>query len=160
MSWECSPRPRNWRKWTLWQRSRSQPARTQRAQRLHPRFDMAEWKFVLPTWSGELLSRGSSVTRWSIYPPRWVLYCGHLWFYLRFVDKSIWRRKPKTISAQTVESRTLGLSGSLAKDHRRRVGSIGTVIGLPFLEDILKFILKKRNRQNKKNTTNITEIFY
>ena len=98
----------------------------------------------------EPLSPGSTVTfRWSIHPAEVGTYRGTIWFYLRFVDKSTGEESRKTISAQTVEIEAvnfLGLSGSFARTTGVVGSIVGTVIGFPFLEDILKFILKKRKQ--------------
>jgi len=112
------------------------------------RFDLAGMEVRPAELVSEPLSPGSSVTfRWSIHPAEVGTYRGTLWFYLRFVDKSTGEESRKTISAQTVEIEAvnfLGLSGSLARTTGVVGSIVGTVIGFPFLEDILKFILKKR----------------
>lgn len=117
------------------------------------RFDIAGMEVRPAETVSESLLPGSSVTfYWSIRPPEVGVYQGTIWLHLRFVDKSNGAESRKAISAQIVEIRAvnlLGLSGNLAR-ATGVVGSIvGTVIGFPFLEDILKFLLKKRNKQNK-----------
>ena len=112
------------------------------------RFDMAGMEVRPADLVSEPLSPGSSVTfRWSIHPAEVGTYRGTIWLYLRFVDKSTGEESRKTISAQTVEIEAvnfLGLSGSFARTAGVVGSIVGTVIGFPFLEDILKFILKKR----------------
>jgi hypothetical protein len=117
------------------------------------RFDIAGLEVRPTDLVSEPLSPGNSVTfRWSIRPAEVGTYRGTIWFYLRFVDKATGEESRKTISAQTVEIEAvnfLGLSGSLARTTGVVGSVLGTVIGFPFLEDIVKFILKKRNKQNK-----------
>jgi len=112
------------------------------------RFDIAGMEVRPADLVSEPLSPGSSVTfRWSIHPAEVGTYRGTIWLYLRFVDKSTGEESRKTISAQTVEIEAvnfLGLSGSFARTTGVVGSIVGTVIGFPFLEDILKFILKKR----------------
>jgi hypothetical protein len=43
----------------------------------------------------------------------------------------------------------VGLSGNMARTTGVVGSVVGTVIGFPFLEDIVKFILKKRNKPNQ-----------
>jgi len=117
------------------------------------RFDIAGMEVRPAELVSEPLSRGSSVTfYWSIRPPEEGDYRGTIWLYLRFVDKSNGEESRKTVSAQIVEIEAvnfLGLSGNFARTTGVVGSVVGTVIGFPFLEDIVKFILKKRNKQNK-----------
>jgi hypothetical protein len=117
------------------------------------RFDIAGLEVRPAELVSEPLSPGSSVTfRWSIHPPEVGHYRGTIWLYLRFVDKLNGEESRKTVSAQIVEIEAvnfLGLSANFAMTTGVIGSVVGTVIGFPFLEDILKFILKKRNKQNK-----------
>jgi hypothetical protein len=117
------------------------------------RFDIAGMEIRPADLVSEPLSPGSSVTfYWSIRPPDAGVYHGTIWLHLRFVDKSSGEESRKAVSAQIVEIEAvnlLGLSGNLARTTGVVGSIVGTVIGFPFLEDILKFILKKRNKQNK-----------
>lgn len=117
------------------------------------RFDIAGMEVRPADLVSEPLSPGNSVTfRWSIHPAEVGTYRGTIWFYLHFVDKSTGEESQKTISAQTVEIEAvnfLGLSGSFARTTGVVGSVLGTVIGFPFLEDMIKFIFKKRNKQNK-----------
>lgn len=117
------------------------------------RFDIAGMEVRPADLVSEPLSPGSSVTfYWSIRPPEAGDYRGTIWLYLRFVDKLNGEESRKTVSAQIVEIEAvnfLGLSGNFARTTGVIGSVVGTVMGFPFLEDILKFILKKRNKQNK-----------
>jgi hypothetical protein len=117
------------------------------------RFDVAGMEIRPAELVSESLSPGSSVTfYWSIRPPEAGVYHGTIWLHLRFIDKSNGVESRKAVSAQIVEieaANFLGLSGNLARTTGVVGSVVGTIIGFPFLEDILRFILKKRNRQNK-----------
>lgn len=117
------------------------------------RFDLAGVEVRPADLISEPLAQGNSATfYWSIRPPEVGVYRGTIWLYLRFVDKSNGEESRKTVSAQIVEieaANILGLSGQFAR-LTGVVGSVvGTIIGLPFLEDIVKFLFKGRNRRHK-----------
>jgi len=114
------------------------------------RFDIAGMEVRPAELVSEPLSPGNSVTfYWSIRPPEAGDYRGTIWLYLRFVDKQNGEESRKTVSAQIVEIKAVNLFG-LSGNFGRTIGVVGsvvgTVIGFPFLEDILKFILKKRSK--------------
>jgi hypothetical protein len=117
------------------------------------RFDIAGMEVRPADSVSEPLLPGNSVTfYWSIRPPEAGVYNGTIWLHLRFVDKSSGEESRKAVSAQLLEIEAvylLGLSGNLARTTGVIGSIVGTVIGFPFLEDILKFVLKKRNKQNK-----------
>jgi hypothetical protein len=117
------------------------------------RFDIAGMEVRPTELVSEPLSPGSSVTfYWSIRPPEVGVYRGTIWFYLRFVDKSNGEESRKTVSVQIVEIEAVnlfGLSGNFARTTGVIGSVVGTVIGFPFLEDIIKFIFKKRNGRSK-----------
>jgi len=117
------------------------------------RFDLAGVEVRPADLISEPLAQGNTATfYWSIRPPEVGVYRGTIWLYLRFVDKLNGEESRKTVSAQIVEieaANILGLSGQFAR-MTGVVGSIvGTIIGLPFLEDIIKFLFKGRNRRHK-----------
>jgi hypothetical protein len=97
------------------------------------------------------LSEGQTATfRWSIRPPDVGVYRGTIWLYLRFVDKLNGDESRLTVSAQIVEIEAvnlIGLSGSAARTAGFIGSIVGTVIGFPFLEDIVKFLYGKRRRK-------------
>jgi hypothetical protein len=117
------------------------------------RFDIAGMEVRPPELVSEALSPGNTVTfRWSIRPPNVGVYRGTIWLYVRFVDKQSGEESRKTVSAQLVEIEAvnfLGLSGEFARTTGIIGSVIGTIIGFPFFEDIIKFILNRRNKVNK-----------
>lgn len=112
------------------------------------RFDIAGMEVRPAELVSEALSPGNSVTfRWSIHPSDVGVYQGTVWLYLRFVDKANGNESRKAISAQTVEIQAgnfFGLPVNVARATGVVGSVVGTVIGFPFLEDILKLIFKKR----------------
>ena len=114
------------------------------------RFDLAGMDVRPPDVVSEALSPGSSVTfQWSIRPADVGVYRGTIWLYLRFIDKHNGEENRKAISAQIVEIEAvnfLGLSGEFARTTGVIGSVVGTIIGFPFFEDIIKFILKRRNK--------------
>lgn len=111
------------------------------------RFDIAGME-VRP---GELISAPISqgqtaVFYWSIRPEEVGVYRGTVWLYLRFVDKSSAEESRNTVSAQIVEIEAvnlLGLSANLARATGMVGSVIGTVLGLPFFEDVLKGMFRR-----------------
>jgi len=97
------------------------------------------------------LANGQSATfNWSIRPPDVGVYRGTIWLYLRFVDKLNGEESRLTVSAQIVEIEAvnlIGLSGSTVRAAGFIGSIVGTVIGFPFLEDIVKFLYSKRRRK-------------
>ncbi len=114
------------------------------------RFDLAGMDVRPADLVSEALAPGNSVTfRWSIRPADVGVYRGTVWLYLRFVDKQTGEESRKTVSAQLVEIEAvnfLGLSGNWARTTGIIGSVVGTVIGFPFLEEIVKFLLKRRAR--------------
>ena len=114
------------------------------------RFDLAGTEIRPADLVSEPLSPGNSVTfRWSVRPQDVGLYRGTIWLYLRFVDKQTGEESQKTVSAQLVEIEAvnfLGLSGEFARTTGIIGSVVGTIIGFPFFEDILRFLLKRRNK--------------
>jgi len=112
------------------------------------RFDIAGMQVSPPGLTSQPLAQGQAVSfYWSILPDGVGVYRGTVWFYLRFVERASGEESQKTISAQPVEIEAvnfLGLSADLARSFGV-VGSIaGTIIGFPFLEDIVKFLFRRR----------------
>jgi hypothetical protein len=115
------------------------------------RFDIAGMEVRPMELVSAPMAQGNSVTFfWSIRPQEVGVYRGTIWLYLRFVDKSSGEESRKTVSAQLVEIEAvnmLGLSGQFARTTGVLGSIIGTVIGFPFLEDIIKFLFKGRNKR-------------
>ena len=119
------------------------------------RFDMGGMEISpMDTWS-QPLAQGQSVTfYWSIRPRETGIYRGTLWLYLRFVDKQSGEESQKAISAQLVEIEAVnlfGLSGNFARITGVIGSVVGTVIGFPFFEDILRWLVRRRNESGNQN---------
>jgi hypothetical protein len=102
----------------------------------------------------EPLKRGQSATfYWSIRPQETGVYRGTVWLHLNFTDKSTGAEDRIAISAQIIEIKAVdffGLSVNVARTSGVVGSVIGGVIGFPFLEDILKFLFKRKsNKENK-----------
>jgi len=112
------------------------------------RLDLAGMEVKPADLISEPLSPGQSVTfYWSIRPREVGLYRGTAWLYLRFVDKSNGEESRKAVTAQLVEIEAVNLLG-LPLGLVRGVGAVGSfiggVLGFPFLEDIVKFLYRRR----------------
>jgi hypothetical protein len=117
------------------------------------RFDIAGVEVRPADLISEPLTQGTAATfYWSVRPQQVGDYRGTIWLYLRFVDKSSGEESRKTVSAQIVDIEAvnlLGLSGSFARTTGVLGSIVGTVIGFPFFEDIIKFLFKKRGKSIK-----------
>jgi len=115
------------------------------------RFDIAGVEIRPTDLINVPLAQGQAATfLWSIRPPDVGIYRGTIWLYLRLVDKLNGEESRLTVSAQIVEIKAVnlvGLSGSLARTTGFIGSIVGTVIGFPFLEDIVKFLFRKRNQK-------------
>jgi hypothetical protein len=115
------------------------------------RFDIAGVEIQPTDLINVPLAKGQTATFiWSVRPPDVGIYRGTIWLYLRFVDKLTGEESRLTVSAQIVEIEAvnfIGLSGSAARTAGFIGSIVGTVIGFPFLEDIVKFLYSKRRRK-------------
>lgn len=116
------------------------------------KFDIAGLEVSPPELISQGLEQGQAVTFiWSVRPREVGVYRGTIWLYLRFVDKVSGEESRKTVAAQDVDIEAvnlLGLSASLARTLGVGGSVIGTIIGFPFFEDIVKFIFGRRKRRN------------
>jgi len=115
------------------------------------RLDLAGMDVKPADLISEPLTQGQSVTfYWSIRPTEVGVYRGTIWLYLRFVNKSTGEESRKTVSAQLIQIDAVNLLG-LPLGVVRSAGAVGSVVGgvlgFPFLEDIVKFLFKRRKRQ-------------
>jgi hypothetical protein len=115
------------------------------------RFDIAGLEVAPPDLISQPLSQGQSVTfLWSIRPEGAGVFRGTIWLFLRYVDKISGEENPMTVSAQSVDIEAvnfLGFSGSFARSFGAIGSVIGTVIGFPFLEDIVRFLFNRRRKK-------------
>jgi hypothetical protein len=99
----------------------------------------------------EPLKRGQSATfYWSVRPQETGTYRGTVWLHLNFVDKSTGEESRIAVSAQIIEIQAVdffGLSVNLARTSGVVGSVVGGVIGFPFLEDILKFLFRRKARK-------------
>ena len=114
------------------------------------RFDMAGMDVTPPEAILETLTRGRSSTfYWSIRPQETGIYRGTVWLHLNFVDKLTGEESRIAVSAQIVEIEAVdffGLSVNLARTTGVVGSIVGGVVGFPFIEDILKFIFRRRRK--------------
>jgi hypothetical protein len=117
------------------------------------RFDLAGMEIRPAELVSEPLSPGNSVTYlWSVHAPNAGVYRGTIWLYLRFVEKQTGEESRKTISAQIVEIEAvnlLGLSGEFARTSGVIGSVVGTIIGFPFFEDLVKLVFRRQNGRKK-----------
>jgi hypothetical protein len=101
----------------------------------------------------EPLKRGQSATfYWSIRPQETGVYRGTVWLHLSFVNKSTGEEDRIAVSAQIIEIEAVDFFGFSVNVARTAgvVGSVvGGVIGFPFLEDILRFLFKRKSNRRK-----------
>jgi hypothetical protein len=99
----------------------------------------------------EPLKRGQSVTfYWSIRPQETGVYRGTVWLHLNFADKSTGEASRIAVSAQIVEIEAVdffGLSVNLARTSGVIGSIVGGVVGFPFIEDIIKFLFKRKRKR-------------
>ncbi len=117
------------------------------------RFDIAGLQVSPPDLISQTLSQGQSVTfYWSVRPQEKGLYRGTVWLYLRFVEKVSGEESRRAVSAQIVEIEAVNFLGFPASVVRTvgGIGSlVGAVVGFPFFEDIVKFLLGRLRRKPK-----------
>jgi hypothetical protein len=108
------------------------------------RLDIAGLNIQPPDVQSESLTQGQAVTfYWSVQPTNAGTFRGTVWFYLRFVDKVSGAESRQTISAQPVRidaNNLLGFSGGFARTAGGIGSIIGAVLGLPFIDDVLKWL--------------------
>lgn len=98
----------------------------------------------------EPLKPGQSVTFfWSIRPQETGVYRGTVWLHLSFVDRVSGEESRIPVSAQMVEIEAVdffGLSVNVARTSGVVGSLVGGIVGFPFLEEIIKFVFKRRRK--------------
>ncbi len=112
--------------------------------------DLAGMEVSPPGITFEPLQPGQSATfYWSIRPEDAGTYRGTVWLHLNFRDKLSGEESRIAVSAQVIEIEAVDFFG-LSVNVARTSGVVGTiiggVIGLPFLEDIVRFLFKRRRK--------------
>ena len=114
------------------------------------RFDVAGMQVSPPDLSSQTLFPGQTVRFfWSIRPEEVGTYRGTIWLALRFVDKVSGDESQMAISAQVVEIEAVNFFGIPANVVRVAGGAgsvIGSILGFPFFEDILRFLFRRRRK--------------
>lgn len=119
---------------------------------------MAEARLDLPgmqvqpaeTVSETMLPGQKVVFFWSIRPQQVGNYKGIVWFYLRFIPKAGGDDSRQALSAQFIEVDAVTLFG-LKAGPARWLGMLGTVVGavlgFPFIEDVLQWIILRLQKR-------------
>jgi len=114
------------------------------------KFDVAGIQVSPPDLSSQTLAPGQTVRFfWSIRPEEVGTYRGTIWLYLRFVDKVSGEESQTAVSAQIVEIEAMNLFGIPANVVRVAGGAgsvIGSILGFPFLEDVVRILLNRRRK--------------
>ncbi len=111
------------------------------------RLDMAGLEISPSGTVSENLRPGHALTfYWSIRATEVGVYRGTLWFYLRFAPISGGPEQRQALSAQKIQIEAVNFFG-LAAQPVRWLGAggvlLGTVLGLPFAEDALRWLWRK-----------------
>lgn len=114
------------------------------------RIDMAGMEIQPPEAIYEPMNPGQPVKFfWSIRPQETGLYRGTVWLHLVFVDRISGEESRMAVSAQVVEIEAVdffGLSVNVARTSGVIGSLVGGIVGFPFLEDIVKFLFKRKKR--------------
>ena len=119
------------------------------------RLDMAGMEVQPPGTISEPLSPGQSVTfYWSVRPEKSGKYEGTAWLHLRFIPMSTLNGEQESriaVSVQFLEIRARSFLGFLNGGTARGIGAlgslIGSVLGFPFVDDLLKWLWGKVRRK-------------
>jgi hypothetical protein len=117
------------------------------------RLDLAGVQMQPAQAISEPLSKGKSVAfYWSVRPEESGNYQGSVWLHLVFISKETGEQSRIPISVQFIEIQVNTLFGRLSGSAARNVGAIGSaigsVLGFPFVSDLLKWVWGKRKRKS------------
>jgi hypothetical protein len=98
------------------------------------------------------MSPGQAVTFfWSVRPEDAGRYEGTAWLHLRFVPKGGGQESRIPISVQFLEIEAKSFLGFVPGGVARGIGAlgsaVGSVLGFPFVSDILKWIWRRQKRK-------------
>jgi hypothetical protein len=117
------------------------------------RLDLAGMQVQPAQAISEPLSPGKSVAFfWSVHPNDPGIYQGTVWLHLVFISKDTYEQSRIPLSVQFIDIRVNTLFGRLSGSTARGVGAIGSaigsVLGFPFVSDLLKWIWGRRKRKS------------
>jgi len=112
------------------------------------RLDMAGMEVQPSGTISEPLSQGQAVTfYWSVRPNESGKYEGTAWLHLRFVPKNGGEESRIPVSVQFLEIEAKSFLGLLSGGTARGIGALGSVVGsvlgFPFVDDLVKWVLRK-----------------
>ena len=119
------------------------------------RLDMAGMEVRPPGTISEPMTPGKAVTfYWSVRPEESGKYEGTVWLHLRFVPMADLNGEQEgriPVSVQFLEIEAKSFVGMFSGGTARGVGVVGSIVGsilgFPFVDDILKWILRGRKRK-------------
>ncbi len=101
--------------------------------------------------SEPLLPRQAVTFFWNVRPSQAGTFRGTLWFHLRFVDKASGQESGKTVAAPSIQieaTTLLGLNASVARFAGGLGSFVGAVLGLPFVDEMLKWLWQRMRRRS------------
>ena len=108
------------------------------------RLDLAGVEVRPAEVTSEPLLPGQSATfYWSVRPVSAGTYRGTAWLFLRFIDKTTKEESRTVVSAQTVQisaTNLFGITGNAARTAGGLGSVVGAVLGLPFIDDVFKWL--------------------
>jgi hypothetical protein len=116
------------------------------------RLDMAGMEVQPPGTISEPLSQGQAVVfYWSVRPNESGKYEGTAWLHLRFVPKDGGEGSRVPVSVQFLEIEAQSFLGLIPGNTARGLGALGSVVGsvlgFPFVGDLLKWLLFRKKQK-------------
>jgi hypothetical protein len=112
------------------------------------RLDLAGMEVQPPGTISEPLSQGEAVIfYWSVRPPESGKYEGTAWLHLRFIPKDGSKESRIPVSVQFLEIEAKSFLGLLGGGAARGIGALGSALGsflgFPFVDDLVKYVWKR-----------------
>lgn len=112
------------------------------------RLDMAGMEVQPPGTISEPMNQGQSVTfYWSVRPTGSGTYEGMAWLHLRLIPKGGGQESRIPVSVQFLEIEVKSFLGFLTGSTARGIGAVGSVLGsilgFPFIDDLIKWFWRK-----------------